>query len=259
MPFAIWFGGIACVVVAAAVAVGLGLVVHRFVPLDRRQANNDVAGLAFAIIGVLYTILLTFVTVSVWQSNDDAQDSARTEARSVVDLRRYAATLPDPAAATLRGLTDRYVTIVADAEWPLMAKGRAVGPDGASTVDAMWQAVDAQHPTDDDAVNQAAEARGDLRDLATARESRLSAGDGLPKVMWLALIVGAALTVVNAMMFGVQGSGEYIAIIAMLASMSALVLFAVYQLEYPYQRAESVHSSTFTGVITSLTTDGRPR
>lgn len=259
MPLNIVLAGLAAVLVPAAVAIGMALLVHRFVPVARRQANNDVAGLAFAIIGVLYAILLTFVTVSVWEASSDAQASTRQEARSLVDVQRYADSLPPADAATLRSLTDRYATVVAKDEWPKMAHGQAVGSQGASTLDGMWAALDAQHPTDDDATGRLAEARGDLRDLATARDARLSAVDGgLPSVMWLALLVGAALTVVNAMMFGVQGSGEYIAIIGMLAAMSALVLFAVWEMEYPYQRAEAVHADTFTSVISTQTSTTVP-
>jgi len=257
MPIDIVLAGAAAVVVPSGIAIGMALLVHRVVPVARRQANNDVAGLAFAIIGVLYAILLTFVTVSVWEASDSARASTREEARDVVDIQRYADSLSptDTAGAvSLRDLTVRYVSVVVKDEWPKMSRGQAVGADGASTLDSMWAALDAQHPTDDDAVARLGEARGDLRDLSTARDARLSAVDGgLPSVMWLALLVGAALTVVNAMMFGVQGSGEYIAIIGMLAAMSALVLFAVWELEYPYQRAEAVHADTFTSVVQTQT------
>jgi hypothetical protein len=250
MVLNILIGGAASVVVSALLAVGGALLVQRFAALDRRQANNDVSGLAFAIIGVLYAILLTFVTISVWETNDHARDSSRREALAVVDLRRHAETLDAPNATTLRDLTDRYAGIVVHDEWPRMAHGRPVGPQGGAVLDAMWQAVDAPDPGDENAIARAAEARGVLRDLASARDARLSAiGAGLPGVMWLALLVGAALMVVNSMMFGVQGGGQYVTIVAMLASISALMLFAVYQLEYPYQRGESVRSDVFTAVV----------
>src|SRR3954447_7114092 len=145
MPLNLLFTGVAAVALPAAAAIGAALLVHRRVSVDRRQANNDVVGLAFAIIGVLYAILLTFVTVSVWEASDDARSSARQEARSVVDVRRYAGSLPAADAASLRGLVDRYVTIVVKDEWPKMAEGRPVGPAGASTMDAMWAALDARH------------------------------------------------------------------------------------------------------------------
>jgi hypothetical protein len=249
MPLNLVVGGLTCTAIAAIVAIGLALVVHRFVPVARRQENNDVAGLAFAIIGVLYAILLTFVIISVWEANDGAAGSGRQEAMAVVDLRRYADTLDAADKARIHDLTDRYVTTVTRQEWPRMARGEDVGPDGGALIDGLWAALDAVHPSADDELARAAEARTDLRSLDAARDQRLSAIDaGLPRVMWLALVVGAALTVVNAMMFGVQGSGEYISIIGMLAAMSALMLFAVWQLEYPYQRAERVGPDVFTSV-----------
>ncbi|MET7421483.1 hypothetical protein [Dactylosporangium sp. NPDC005555] len=94
-----------------AVAIAAGLAVQRFVPVEDRQENNDVAGIAFAIIGVLYAILMTFVIVSVWEAGDVAQDSGRAEARAVVDLNHYADTLPAAESATMRELTGQYVRI----------------------------------------------------------------------------------------------------------------------------------------------------
>ena len=249
MSSEILLGGLATVV-AVAIAVGAALLVQRYIPVDGRQENNDVAGIAFAIIGVLYAILLTFVTISVWETSDSAKESTRNEARDIVNLNHYADTLPAPDRARLRALTDHYVQLVEQDEWPAMAKGRPVGGQGGATLDAIWSLVDGPPPADDGLAARQAEARGDLKDLTSARDARLAAiGAGLPRVMWFALLVGAALTLGNALMFGVRGSGQYITIIAMLAAMSALMLFAVYELEYPYQRGESVTVSVFDDVL----------
>jgi hypothetical protein len=249
-------GGIVVVVVAVALAVAGGLAVQRYVPVADRQENNDVAGIAFAIIGVLYAILMTFVIVSVWEAGDGAEDTSRAEARAVVQLNHYADTRPAGERAAIRALTSRYTQVVAEQEWPAMAAGRPVGKHGSALIAQLWQSVDAPAAAGDDAaLARQAEARADLRELTDARDARLAAADaGLPKVMWLALIVGDVLTLANALMFGVKGSGEYLAIIAMLAAMSALMLFAVYELEYPFQRGESVTVDVFTSVVDDGTT-----
>jgi hypothetical protein len=219
--------------------------------VEDRQENNDVAGIAFAIIGVLYAILMTFVIVSVWEAGDGAQDSGRAEARAVVDLNHYADTLPTAEGAAMRELTGEYTRIVIQQEWPAMALGRPVGKAGNAVIAKLWKTVDAPLPDGaDTAANRQSEARADLRALTANRDARLAAADaGLPKVMWLALIVGDVLTLANALMFGVKGSGEYLTIIAMLSAMSALMLFAVYELEFPFQRGESVTVDVFTNVV----------
>jgi hypothetical protein len=254
----ILIGGLLVVTVAVIVAAGAGLAVQRWVPVADRQENNDVAGIAFAIIGVLYAILMTFVIVSVWEAGDAAQGSSRAEARAVVDLDRYAETLPPAQSAAMKAQTARYVQIVEQQEWPAMARGRAVGRAGSAVIAQLWHSVDgpgaagapAGGALDETAVARQAEARAALRELVVSRDARLAAADaGLPKVMWLALIVGDVLTLSNALMFGVKGSGEYLAIVAMLSAMSALMLFAVYELEFPFQRGESVTVEVFSSVV----------
>ncbi|GAA3287614.1 MULTISPECIES: DUF4239 domain-containing protein [Dactylosporangium] len=251
----ILIGGLLVVAVAVAVAVVAGLAVQRWVPVADRQENNDVAGIAFAIIGVLYAILMTFVIVSVWEAGDAAQDSSRAEARAIVDLDRYAETLPAGQTAALKAQTAKYVQIVERQEWPAMARGEPVGRAGSGVIAQLWRAVDQPvgSPSgagDDAAVARQAEARNTLRELVVSRDARLAAADaGLPRVMWLALIVGDVLTLANALMFGVKGSGEYLAIVAMLSAMSALMLFAVYELEFPFQRGESVTVEVFSSVV----------
>ncbi|MFI5910457.1 hypothetical protein [Dactylosporangium sp. NPDC051541] len=247
----ILIGGLLAVAVAVAVAVVAGLAVQRWVPVADRQENNDVAGIAFAIIGVLYAILMTFVIVSVWEAGDAAQDSSRAEARALVDLDRYAETLPAARQAALQAQTAKYADIVERQEWPAMAKGEPVGRAGSGIIAQLWRSVDQPGDGGDEAaVARQAEARNTLRQLVVSRDARLAAADaGLPKVMWLALIVGDVLTLANALMFGVKGSGEYLAIVAMLSAMSALMLFAVYELEFPFQRGESVTVEVFSSVV----------
>ena len=243
-------GGIAAVLVTVGGSIGTGLLVQRYLPVAQRQENNDVAGLAFAIIGVLYAILLTFVTISVWESNDAAQDSSRREARAVVDLRHYAAALPEADAVRVRELSDRYAEVVVTREWPRMAAGERVDRSGDDTIEELWRVVDHTAPADDAALARQAEARSSLRELSVARDARLAAiHAGLPGVMWLALLLGSGIALANALMFGVAGKGEYLTIIAMLAAMCTLLLYAVYQMEYPYQRAERVTADVFVDVV----------
>lgn len=250
MNFETIFAGVVVVVVTVIAAIGAATQVHRYLPTSDRRENNDVAGVAFAIVGVLYAILLTFVTLSVWEDNDAAVDSARAEARAVVEVRRYAATLPGPQNAALSGLAQRYVDIVAREEWPRMAEGERVGPAGGAVLDEMWRDVDGVVAAGEPGVGRQAEARTTLRELGQARDARLAAIDaGLPGVVWLALLVGAVIALGNTLLFGVKGIVEYLSIVAILSAMSALMLYAVYELEYPYQRSERVTAEVFLDTV----------
>lgn len=254
MNFETIFTGVVVVVVTVVAAIALAMQVQRWLPMSDRRENNDVAGVAFAIVGVLYAILLTFVTLSVWEDNDAAEDSARAEARAVVEIRRYAQTLPGPQNAALTTLTGRYVDIVAREEWPRMAAGEQVGPAGGAVLDEMWRDVDGATPVGEPGVSRQAEARTTLRELGQARDSRLAAIQaGLPGVVWLALLAGAVIALGNTLLFGVKGTVEYLSIVAILSAMAALMLYAVYELEYPYQRSEGITATVFLDGVGTLT------
>jgi hypothetical protein len=65
---------VVCAVSLAALG-GLALV-QRLVPTEVRQKHNDVAGFIYAVLGVVYAVLLALVVIAVWEEFDAAKDTA---------------------------------------------------------------------------------------------------------------------------------------------------------------------------------------
>ena len=85
------FGAIAMVTVAAIMLALLGLaVVRRSVPHDRLARHTDVAGYVYAVIGVIYAVILAQVVVAAWEEYRDARAIAAAEANAVLNLARLA-------------------------------------------------------------------------------------------------------------------------------------------------------------------------
>ncbi|WP_033338598.1 bestrophin-like domain [Catenuloplanes japonicus] len=244
--------GAGCTGAVAAIAMVAAWLVDRWVPAARREANNEVAGMLFSIIGVVYAILLTFVTIAVWETSSAAEDSTRNEAHALLEVNRYGVELAD--GGNLQALVRRYATVVIGDEWPRLQAGEDISGDGARLIDAMWAGVDGHEAATDSAVLRQAEVRAVLRELGEAREVRLStATSGLPVTIWGALIASSVLVVVNSLLFGVPGRGSYVAMVGILAAVSALLLYTVYQLEFPFQRGEQIGPDVFDGVLHLLT------
>ena len=56
------------VVGGACLAAVLGLVlVQRLVPMTIREEHNDVAGFIYAVVGVIYAVLLALVVIATWE------------------------------------------------------------------------------------------------------------------------------------------------------------------------------------------------
>ena len=71
----LWALILAVVIVPTSVAVGVQVFVRRAVGVEKLALNNEVAGFIFAIIGVVYAVLLAFVVIAVWEKFSEGQTS----------------------------------------------------------------------------------------------------------------------------------------------------------------------------------------
>src|SRR5215213_7556957 len=149
--------------------VGLTLV-QRIVPSQLRQQHNDVAGFIYAVLGVIYAVLIALVVIAVWEDYAVARDTVEREASELDDVFRLAHPLPDPEGRQLQELARSYAQVVVDEEWALMAQGR--------TSPRAWDSLD------------------QIDELADARNARLvEADEGIPTVLWGVLVFGGIMIV----------------------------------------------------------------
>ena len=76
------------------VSVAGTLIVRRLINVDVLERHNEVAGFIYAVIGVVYAVLLGFAAVTVWEGYDKAQAAVEREADDLADLFRDAQTFP---------------------------------------------------------------------------------------------------------------------------------------------------------------------
>ena len=73
-----------CVVVLVAV-VGLEAV-GRAVPANLRREHNDVAGFIYAVVGVVYAVLLALVVIAAWEEHEVAKATVGAEANELAEV-----------------------------------------------------------------------------------------------------------------------------------------------------------------------------
>src|SRR5262245_3687862 len=72
------------------VAVVIGLLIRRWVSVEVLERHNEVAGFIYAVIGVLYAVVLGFTAIIVWGRFDEARTNVEKEANELGDLFRNA-------------------------------------------------------------------------------------------------------------------------------------------------------------------------
>src|SRR3954464_8152018 len=70
-----WIGAIAFVVGVVFVSVVIFLLLHRTLDFRRLEQHNDVAGFIYAVIGVIYGVLIAFVVIVVWGHHSAAEQA----------------------------------------------------------------------------------------------------------------------------------------------------------------------------------------
>lgn len=243
---------IASLVVAAALSTGGLLLVRRNVALSTLELHNDVAGFIIAVIGVLYSVVLGFLVVFVWEQYDTAKALADHEAVLVQALYRDAGAYKDHGA-DLRESIRQYADSVANQEWNTMAKHQHEDPRTEDALNRLWVSFHAVAPQSP--VEQAyyAESLKRLGDIVDARRQRLfTSGVAIPGPLWTTLLAGGVITIGFTYFFGVANIRAHALMVIALSAIIGLALFLVLSLDFPFSGDIRVRPSAMHEVLREL-------
>jgi hypothetical protein len=228
-------------VVGTLFIVGLALLaaagafaLERLVPAGRREVHNDVVGFVYAVVGVAYAVLLGLVVIAAWSSLDEAKANTYTESNALIWLDWYGSSLPQPQHAEVESLLKQYATVVITTEWPELARQQSSSHAWA-IYQQLHELVQAQQPTTPAAVARYQVALDAANQLGAARRERLEqSGEGIPPLLWGALILGGVITVAFALLFGMKRTGPHALVMFSLTLLLGGLLLVVYELNYPF-------------------------
>jgi uncharacterized membrane protein YraQ (UPF0718 family) len=241
--------GILVVAVSVLIAVAGLTLVQRLVPSRLRQEHNDVAGFIYAVLGVIYAVLIALLVIAVWEDFDAARDTVDREAGELDDVFRLAHSLPDPEGRQLQELARSYAQVVVDEEWALMAQGRT-SPRAWDLLDEMTLRFENVEVSTRAEQVMFAEALDRMNELEDARNARLvEAREGIPFVLW-GVLVGTGIVVVGfAYLFGVENTLVHKLMVAALALLISSVLFTIGVFEHPFSGDVRVGPEAFELVL----------
>jgi hypothetical protein len=221
------------VVIVGAALLGMWFV-RRYTDLEALEAHKDVAGFLIAVVGALYSVLLAFMVVSVWESFEDADRVAQREADLLVSLYRDADAFPN-LRDDLRTSIHGYAESVVDDEWPSMAEHQSEAPETDAALGRVfngYRAVDPRGPAEEVFLRNALDR---LDDVTESRRERIAAAAAeLPRPLWTVLLAGCAITVGFTLFFPVKAARVQAVMVGALAAMTALMLFLVLSLDLPF-------------------------
>ena len=238
-------------------AVGGLTLVQFLVPTSSRQRHNDVAGFIYAVLGVIYAVLLALVVIAVWEDFGRARETVESEANATAEIFWLAHRLPEPEGVRVQELSRSYAEEVVGREWPLMREGRAplmeqgqATPNGWVLVDDIRETLQGFEPGTSAEEALYAEGLDQVEELASARRMRLvEAEEGLPAVLWVVLVFAGAAAIGFTYLFGLESTWAHRLMVAALAAVIGLVLFTIGSMEHPFSGGASIGTGAFDLIL----------
>lgn len=245
------------VVVILTLAISLLLIffLNRLWALDKRRAHNDLIGWQLTVLGTTYAVIIGFMLYTVWTNFGFAQANADAEANSLVNVYRLARGLPSAQRAELQHWALAYADAVLTREWPAMARGDQ-NFSAIAENRQMWQtlmSVRAASPTEITAEDHAISELSEVNEHRRMRQ--VASAERLPGILWWVLLVGGAVTIVSACLFGANNTGLHALQVSFFTLLIALVLVAIADIDRPFQGAVHVSDGAFLRARETMRTE----
>jgi len=197
----LWALILGVIVIPTSAAIGFQVFIRRSVGVERLSLNNEVAGFIFAIIGVVYAVLLAFVVIAVWDKFSEGQTAVAKESAAAAALFYYSEGA-EPEAAKLHESLIHYLKLAIENDWPAMG-AKSEDSETTAALGALYRAAMSLNRTGTRSIPDMSEVFTQSDNLTLARRVRLHLSTGLvPEIIWITLFAGAGFTVCFALFFG---------------------------------------------------------
>ncbi|HET6896358.1 MAG TPA: hypothetical protein VFH72_13325 [Candidatus Baltobacteraceae bacterium] len=247
-----WLFMSAAVIGACALACGLLAFMRKRMTRNEQIAHNDVAGPILTTIGTVLAVMMSFMVVGVWQEYDNAAQTAQREASALSDLYHLAIAIPQPFRSHVRGEIEQYLRLALNYEWPDMQHG-GESVQANQLAYKLGEAVDSWRMSTPGEGAIKAEAMQYVRTFWDMRRDRILANSqGIPLVLWSAMLFIGTVTIVFSFYFRVdKPHAQYLMIVAETAVIT--IIFAlIAELDYPFRGDVAIQPDAFMHVLNQI-------
>jgi hypothetical protein len=253
----LWVSGAILVVLTTAIAMIGHFLVRRRYPLERLNANNEIAGFNFATVGVLYAVLLAFAIIVVWEKFSDAETTVAQEAGAAETIFRLSSAFDQDSGAELRKALGQYLTAAVTVDWPAMDHG-TIGSKTRPTrqaLDGVYAALLKIDLAPGLKTAALSEIMRQLDVISQARRARLIASEGtVPNIIWGILFGGAVLTIGFTFFFGMPSLLAQTVMTGLLSVLIFSELLAIVAIDRPFSGIVKVEPHALANVLALYTT-----
>jgi hypothetical protein len=224
----------------------------RIWPREKRYTYTELIGWQLSVLGTTYAVILGFMLYAVWTALGEADLNVDQEASALVDAHHLAKGLPEPQRTQLQTLARSYADAAITRDWPQMTRGEV--PEGTEAVDAeMWDTVMSVRAASATEITAQQNALSELSSLDQHRLTRIrQSTTSLPRVLWWVLLIGGALAIISACMFGAKSTKLQVLQVISFSLLVSLALVATADIHRPFHGLVHVRNDAFVRAQQSM-------
>jgi len=242
--------GITCMVFAilAGMLSLLGLArFERCNLLKKLCPENEVTGIMFGAISLIYSLVLAFVIVAVWGNYEDLNQTIEREADKLDGILIHSASLPDSVQAPIKTALHNYCNQVINKEWQMDHEPKMHNASAIPQLRLLLLKNTAQS-TENEGIYSVLD--DDLSSISDLRRSRLSHNRAhVPTLVWFTLKIGSVMVIVFSFFFEVSSPRVKKLYIFSLTVSIAISLFLVYALDHPFNHNMQMSNQPYVNVL----------
>jgi Protein of unknown function (DUF4239) len=219
--------------------------VRRLVHGRVQEGHNDTLAPIFLTAGTIYAVLLAFLVIGVWENYGSAKDNAAEEASTLATLYRQTNGLPSEQQRELRGLLRAYTEAVAHDEWSIQAATGGASPNARKAIGDIYRSYQSMKPSVANS-SVAVEFLQTMRTVAADRNRRtLQAGEALPMVLWVVLVIGGGIVVGMSFLLYMDSTWPHVLVSILMAALIGGLLFVTMLLNRPFNGPLAITADSF--------------
>lgn len=242
---------IAVIIIGFMVVLSIAglFVVRRFIPHHKLKNHHDVADPLLGILGAMYSVLLAFVVVTVWQNYDKSNAGVQKEAIYMADLYRDSEALAPEFRQKLVAQLRLYRQALVDYEWKTMQVGQG-SPQVEKIMRQIWDLYVRYTPKSQTELvffNESVQKLNLFRELR--RQRIMDSGNGIVPILWIVLIIGALSIISFTFLFGAENIKAQIVMGVLVSATIGLVLFTIVVLDFPFTGGVRITAEPFQKIL----------
>lgn len=217
--------------------------------------NNETAGIVFGCLSLIYSLVLAFVIVAVWDDYRELEKTIEAETDKLNAIIQHTEVLPDSVRLGIQENVYAYCGDVVNKEWQRVTDNLAIEqPNTMRVLKSQLLILDAGNNKETNVLNAINTELDAVEDL---RRSRLyHSHSEVPQMVWFILNTGSVMIVFFFFFLNVPSLTIRRTFLTFLVSFISMCMFLVYTLDNPFSYKQSITSDLYKDIQNQLKDNG---